>query len=168
MIVQDPLGSFEPRWSVGRILMDALGRRDASAVRGLLESVHLSAAVADALRRAAGRGVRCRVLLDAVGAKRGYRRFAASLRAAGVDNAYSVGLGKPARDGDPPVVFVFGEVAGKLGLYRSDDEGRRWQRIDDDAHRIGGVVRHVTGDPRLPGRVYFGTEGRGIWYGDPR
>lgn len=90
------------------------------------------------------------------------------VRAAGVDNAYSVGLGKPARDGDPPVVFVFGEVAGKLGLYRSDDEGRRWQRIDDDAHRFGGVVRHVTGDPRLPGRVYFGTEGRGIWYGDPR
>ena len=45
----------------------------------------VGAAVADALRRAAGRGVRCRVLLDAVGAKRGYRRFAASLRAAGVD-----------------------------------------------------------------------------------
>ena len=42
-------------------------------------------AVADALVRAAARGVRCRLLLDAVGAKRGYRRFAATLRSAGVE-----------------------------------------------------------------------------------
>ena len=42
-------------------------------------------AVADALVRAAGRGVRCRLLLDAVGAKRGYRAFARRLRAAGVE-----------------------------------------------------------------------------------
>ncbi|GAB3510689.1 cardiolipin synthase [Pseudoxanthomonas daejeonensis] len=42
-------------------------------------------AVAAALVRAAGRGVRCRLLLDAVGAKRGYRRFAGPLRAAGVE-----------------------------------------------------------------------------------
>jgi cardiolipin synthase len=41
-------------------------------------------AVADALARAAARGVHCRLLLDAVGAKRGYRRFAAPLRQAGV------------------------------------------------------------------------------------
>jgi len=33
---------------------------------------------------------------------------------------------------------------------------------------MGGVMRHVTGDPRLHGRVYFGSEGRGIWYGDPQ
>ncbi|AKC86882.1 cardiolipin synthase [Pseudoxanthomonas suwonensis] len=45
----------------------------------------VGAAVADALVRAAGRGVRCRVLLDAVGAKRGYRRFGARLRTAGVE-----------------------------------------------------------------------------------
>lgn len=41
-------------------------------------------AFADALRRAAQRGVRCRLLLDAVGAKPGLRAFAKSLRAAGV------------------------------------------------------------------------------------
>jgi cardiolipin synthase len=45
----------------------------------------VGAAVADALVRAARRGVRCRVLLDAVGAKLGYRRFAAPLRTAGVE-----------------------------------------------------------------------------------
>lgn len=41
-------------------------------------------AVAAALRRAAARGVQCRLLLDAVGAKRGLRRYAAELRLAGV------------------------------------------------------------------------------------
>ncbi|WP_262378632.1 WD40/YVTN/BNR-like repeat-containing protein [Luteimonas viscosa] len=89
-------------------------------------------------------------------------------RVPGVDNVMSVGLGKPANEGDPLVLFVFGEVSGKRGLYRSDDNGRHWHRIDRDAQRFGGVIRHVTGDPRLHGRVYFGTEGRGIWYGDPQ
>jgi cardiolipin synthase len=42
-------------------------------------------AFAEALQRAAARGVRCRVLLDAVGAKHGLRAFAKPLRAAGVD-----------------------------------------------------------------------------------
>jgi len=41
-------------------------------------------AIAAALKRAAARGVQCRLLLDAVGAKRGLRRYAAELRLAGV------------------------------------------------------------------------------------
>lgn len=40
---------------------------------------------ADALRRAAMRGVRCRLLLDAVGGKRGLRAFSARLRRSGVE-----------------------------------------------------------------------------------
>ncbi|NYZ63476.1 cardiolipin synthase [Luteimonas deserti] len=42
-------------------------------------------AIVEALERAAARGVRCRVLLDAVGARRGLRGYAKRLRAAGVD-----------------------------------------------------------------------------------
>lgn len=42
-------------------------------------------AVCDALQRASARGVRCRLLLDAVGAKPGLRAFARPLRKAGVD-----------------------------------------------------------------------------------
>lgn len=42
-------------------------------------------AVTDALVAAAGRGVQCRLLLDAVGGKRGLRAYAPRLRAAGVD-----------------------------------------------------------------------------------
>ncbi len=87
-------------------------------------------------------------------------------RVSGVDNAMSLGLGRPAKDGGAPVLFVFGDVRGQRGLYRSEDAGRHWRRIDTDALRFGGIIRHVTGDPRLHGRVYFGTEGRGIWYGE--
>lgn len=90
------------------------------------------------------------------------------VRVPGVDDARSVGLGAPAREGEPPVLFVHGQVEGRSGLFRSDDGGRRWRRIDHDGMRFGGIMRHVTGDPRLHGRVYFGTEGRGIWYGDPQ
>jgi cardiolipin synthase len=51
-------------------------------------------AVTDAMMRAAGRGVQCRMLLDAVGAKDGLGRVAARLRDAGVDvrAALPVGL----------------------------------------------------------------------------
>lgn len=50
-IYQDPLSSFDPRWSVRRILADAAGagRRDAPALalRELLDQVGLAASVAD-------------------------------------------------------------------------------------------------------------------------
>ena len=85
----------------------------------------------------------------------------------GVEHADSLGLGKAKDDGGTPTLFVSGKVDGQTGLFRSDDDGRHWQRIDDDAHRYGRIAR-VTGDPRLYGRVYFAASGRGIVYGDPR
>lgn len=84
----------------------------------------------------------------------------------GVENVYSMGLGKGKDGSSVPSLFVFGKVQGREGLFRSDNEGRDWIRIDDDAHRFGRFS-HVTGDPRLHGRVYFATQGRGIIYGDP-
>ncbi|WP_372390605.1 WD40/YVTN/BNR-like repeat-containing protein [Xanthomonas sp. NCPPB 3582] len=83
------------------------------------------------------------------------------------DEARSLGIGKPVRDGAPPALYLAGRVAGVDGVFRSDDEGAHWRRINDDAHRFGKPYS-VTGDPRLPGRVYFATGGRGIFYGDPR
>lgn len=89
-------------------------------------------------------------------------------RVEGVEDARSLGLGAPAREDGEPVLFLHGRVGAITGLHRSDDGGRSWRRIDHDRMRMGGVMRHVTGDPRRHGRVYFGTEGRGIWYGDPQ
>lgn len=82
-----------------------------------------------------------------------------------VQEARSLGLGRAPREGAPPMLFLAGTVDGVGGLFRSEDEGHRWQRIDDDAHRFGRPYA-VTGDPRVVGRVYFATGGRGIFYGD--
>lgn len=85
----------------------------------------------------------------------------------GVQTAYSFGFGKGAPGRRDASVFVAGVVDGVPGLFRSDDGGQQWLRIDDAAHQFGQIER-VTGDPRLHGRVYFATGGRGILYGDPR
>ena len=64
-------------------------------------------------------------------------------------------------------VFAVGTLRGVRGVWRSTDAGQRWARIDDDAHRWGGRYRVVSGDPRRADRVYLGTDGRGLFYGDP-
>lgn len=63
MIVQDPLGSFEPRWNVGRLVEDALGRADPARVKELLGAVHLLPSVADAHPRTLSGGQRQRVAI---------------------------------------------------------------------------------------------------------
>lgn len=86
-------------------------------------------------------------------------------RAMHIDLADSLGFGKPASGRTTPTLFVAGKRDGKRGLYRSTDAGASWVRLNDDAHQFGRIG-HVTGDPRLFGRVYFATGGRGIFYGD--
>lgn len=51
-------------------------------------------------------------------------------------------------------------------MRRSDDR-RIWSRIDDDAHHRGRRYRVIPGIPRREGRVYPGTDGRGLFYDDP-
>jgi len=64
-------------------------------------------------------------------------------------------------------LFAVGTLDGVRGVWRSSHGGRTWSRIDDDAHRWGGRYRVISGDPRREGRVYLGTDGRGLFYGDP-
>lgn len=87
-------------------------------------------------------------------------------RLPGVENAFAAGLGAPRSGSTTPALFVHGQVDGAVGLYRSDDDGKRWVRIDDAQHRFGSV-RMLTGDARVHGRVYLATGGRGIIYGEP-
>jgi photosystem II stability/assembly factor-like uncharacterized protein len=88
------------------------------------------------------------------------------LQLRGVQEIHAFGFGKAAPGADYPALYLIGVVAGVRGIFRSDDAARTWVRINDDQHQWG-LLLHITGDPKLYGRVYVGTHGRGIVYGDP-
>ena len=48
--------------------------------------------------------------------------------------------------------------------FLTTDQGLR---INDDQHQWGTRFRSIAADPRIFGRVYVGTDGRGIFYGTP-
>ena len=84
-----------------------------------------------------------------------------------IDDVKGVGFGKAADGKNYPAVYTSGTIGGIYGFYRSDDEGKTWVRINDDQHQYAGPTL-IIGDPRKYGRVYVGTSGRGIVYGDPK
>jgi len=86
---------------------------------------------------------------------------------ADITAADSMGFGRAAPDAERATMYLAGKRGSVRGLFRSTDHGAHWQRINDDAHQFG-AVGHVTGDPRIFGRVYFATGGRGIFYGEPK
>lgn len=83
-----------------------------------------------------------------------------------VSTCEQVGFGAPPPGKSYPAAFIYGEVMGAWGLYRSDDQGESWTRINDDGHSLGWIVG-LTGDPVIFGRVYVATNGRGLVYGEP-
>lgn len=82
----------------------------------------------------------------------------------GFTQVSGVGFGKAADGAEYPTVFAWGTYRGKLGIYRSTDEGKSWVRINDDQHQYGsgGIL---IGDPRVFGLVYIA--GRGVVVGLP-
>jgi cardiolipin synthase len=92
------LGDFEPlKGNQVELLTDYAASLDRliSDIDGARQHVHLlyyiyeddaaGQRVAKALARASGRGVKCRVLLDAVGSKRALRKLAGPMRAQGIE-----------------------------------------------------------------------------------
>lgn len=84
-----------------------------------------------------------------------------------VDKCNAVGFGKAPAGKNYPAVFISGTAGGQFGFFRSDDEGKTWMRINDDRHQYGGA-QNIAGDPRVFGRIYVGTHGRGTLYADPK
>lgn len=87
-----------------------------------------------------------------------------------VSNCQMVGLGRGKNDGDPAVIYIWGQPTSDdpVGLYWSTDEGATWSRINDDNHQFGGTGngKFVYGDWNKYGRVYMSTLGLGVVYGD--
>ena len=86
-------------------------------------------------------------------------------RISAIDSATRIGFGRAAPGLSYPAIFIVGTMNGVYGIYRSDDTGATWTRINDYQHQFF-TIDAITGDPRIYGRVYLGTSGRGIIYGD--
>ncbi|MGW0425232.1 cellulose binding domain-containing protein [Streptomyces sp. NPDC003015] len=83
-----------------------------------------------------------------------------------VDQADTIGFGKAATGASYQTLYTSAKIGGVRGIFRSTDKGASWTRINDDAHQFGWTGAAITGDPRVYGRVYVSTNGRGVIYGD--
>jgi hypothetical protein len=86
-----------------------------------------------------------------------------------VQSASALGFGKAKPGTNYQALYLIGTVKDVTGVFRSTDKGDSWIRVNDKAHQWGAIggVGVITGDPDTYGRVYVGTNGRGLQYGDP-
>jgi hypothetical protein len=82
-----------------------------------------------------------------------------------VQEIHAFGFGRSAKVNGYPALYLAGTIKSVDGIFRSDDQGENWIRINDDQHRWS-LILQITGDPKRYGRVYVGIHGRGIFYGD--
>ena len=76
-------------------------------------------------------------------------------------------FGKAPQGRSYPALFAIGRQGDTRAIWRSDNEGATWLRLNDSGHQWGTRFRCIAADPRVFGRVYIGTDGRGILYGEP-
>ncbi|MFI7294131.1 WD40/YVTN/BNR-like repeat-containing protein [Streptomyces sp. NPDC050121] len=81
--------------------------------------------------------------------------------------SYTLAFGKAADGADYPAIYQVGSTETITAVYRSDDGAKSWTRVNDDQHQWGWIGATIAADPRIHGRVYIATNGRGIQYGEP-
>jgi xyloglucan-specific exo-beta-1,4-glucanase len=60
------------------------------------------------------------------------------VKLAGVLSAIAVGSGQPAPGRRYPALYMIGALQlNEQAIFRSDDAGRTWGRINDDRHQFG-------------------------------
>ena len=79
----------------------------------------------------------------------------------------SLSFGKAPQDKTHPALFAIGRQNNVRAISRSDDQSTNWVRLNDERHQWGTRFRCIAADLRVFGRVYIGTDGRGILYGEP-
>ncbi|WP_341277979.1 hypothetical protein [Paenibacillus sp. FSL H8-0537] len=74
-------------------------------------------------------------------------------------------FGKAAPGQTQPAAFLYGEVGGIKGIFRSDDRGSTWIQINSPQMQIGNEPQVMVADRQEYGKVYIGTNGRGFMAG---
>lgn len=82
-----------------------------------------------------------------------------------VASTYRLAFGKAKPGNTHPAVYIWGKIGTTVGFFRSDDIGATWTRINDNLHQFG-YQYDLAADPRVYGRVYLATSGRGVIVGD--
>jgi len=65
-----------------------------------------------------------------------------------------------------PTAFCYGTLSGVVGMYRSVDSGTSWDEIAN-GQKFPTGVKALAADRQTFGRVFVGTGGRGVLYGQP-
>jgi len=80
-------------------------------------------------------------------------------------SAKNVSVGPPLV-GCTPIIYVYGKINKSWGIYMSQDNGTTWERLNSDKIQISNNPQQMSADRNRPGRVYIGTGGVGIMYGE--
>ena len=82
-----------------------------------------------------------------------------------VKQAYLVSLGKSPKGIDNPVIYLYGTLSTRNeGIFVSCDRGLSWTAISNPRAPIGIEPRTLEASKQVPGLIFIGTDGRGIYY----
>ena len=84
------------------------------------------------------------------------------------DIIYNIGLGLGREDGEyytePKAIYMNGKIDGVYGFYRTFDDMKTCERINDDSQMFGDI-NCIEGDKNVFGRFFIGSGSRGVLYG---
>lgn len=85
------------------------------------------------------------------------------------DACYRMGLGVIGEDRDylteEKAIYFCGRLEGEYGFYRTFDEGKSYERLNQD-NQMYGEINSIDGDKRKFGRFFLATGSRGVLYGE--
>lgn len=85
-----------------------------------------------------------------------------------VESGYAIAVGK-GKGEKGTNVYSFNTIGGVAALRMSENEGASWRTISDEGNGFGSNgANRLAASWEVEGRVYVGTNGRGVFYGSPR
>ena len=80
-------------------------------------------------------------------------------------NSKIVAMGPP-MNGNTPIVYAYAQHYSQgWGIYCSLDGGTVWEKINDIQNQISNNPRQMAADRSIPGRIFIGSGGSGIYTG---